>query len=260
MSEEFRREERFIVVKRKHLTAVQETALRAHMARLDINTVECVVVESDWPEYETVWKMIEDHVTGRATDDELTKITVNVDAGNHDCLAMRRADEPMFILLGRDPDAHNIVRAWANRRLAAGGDPKHCNQALATADRMQAYASCPANAPASAPPAEAYATDDDELTRLRTLAKANNDLARHEAAGRRELQAKNAVLRELLEKARERLQSILAACDQGRMVERGAGGMTIEAQIRRSVYNGVPAWPIEEARDTLAEIEQEVAP
>jgi len=35
------------------------------------------------------------------------------------------------------------------------------------------------------------------------------------------------------------------------MVERGAGGMTIDAQIRRSVINGVPAWPIEEARALL---------
>jgi hypothetical protein len=60
----FKREERFIVVKRKHLNALQETALRAHMARLDIGTVECVVVESNWPEYETVWGMIEDRVTG----------------------------------------------------------------------------------------------------------------------------------------------------------------------------------------------------
>jgi hypothetical protein len=36
----------------------------------------------------------------------------------------------------------------------------------------------------------------------------------------------------------------------------GAGGMTIDAQIRRSVYNKVPAWPIEEARTLLAELEK----
>lgn len=58
----FEREERYIVIKRKHLTAIQETSLRAHMARLAIGTIECVVVESDWPEYETVWRMIEDRV------------------------------------------------------------------------------------------------------------------------------------------------------------------------------------------------------
>ncbi len=51
---------------------------------------------------------------------------------------------------------------------------------------------------------------------------------------------------------RAALTSVLAACDEGRMVESGPGGMTIDAQIRRSVINGVPAWPIEEARAALA--------
>jgi hypothetical protein len=60
--------------------------------------------------------------------------------------------------------------------------------------------------------------------------------------------------RDRLQKA---LQSVLDACDQGRMVERGAGGMTLEAQIRRSVYNNVPAWPIEEARAALKELDHD---
>jgi len=66
----FAREERFIVVKRKHLSTYQEIALREHMKRWSIVTVECVVVESDWPEYETVWRMIEDRVTGATTRPE----------------------------------------------------------------------------------------------------------------------------------------------------------------------------------------------
>lgn len=82
--------------------------------------------------------------------------TADIGEANHDCLAKRRLGEPMFILLGRDPDAHNIVRSWAERRLAAGGDPDHCNPVLALADQMQAYAADPDNAPASAPPASAY--------------------------------------------------------------------------------------------------------
>jgi len=57
------------------------------------------------------------------------------------------------------------------------------------------------------------------------------------------------------EKLRAALQSVLNACDQGRMLERGAGGMTIDAQISRSFYYGVPAWPIEEARAALGEKE-----
>lgn len=55
------------------------------------------------------------------------------------------------------------------------------------------------------------------------------------------------------DRLRDALQAVLGACDQGRLVERGAGGMTLEAQMRRSVYNHVPAWPIEEARAALWE-------
>jgi len=60
----FEREERFIVIKRKHLTKEQELGIRNHLQWAGIHTVECAVVESDWPEYETVWKLIEDRVTG----------------------------------------------------------------------------------------------------------------------------------------------------------------------------------------------------
>ncbi len=79
-----------------------------------------------------------------------------VDKGNHDCLAKRRPGEPMFILLGRDPDAWQIVRAWAARRLNAGGDPEHSLQGMKTANAMREYAADPSNRPASAPDASAY--------------------------------------------------------------------------------------------------------
>jgi len=55
------------------------------------------------------------------------------------------------------------------------------------------------------------------------------------------------------EKLRAALQSVLDACDQGWKVERSVGGMTVEGQMRRSFYNRVPAWPIEEARAALGE-------
>jgi hypothetical protein len=59
-----------------------------------------------------------------------------------------------------------------------------------------------------------------------------------------------------LDKAVEALRLVTDACDEGQMASMGAGGMTIDAQIRRSVYNKVPAWPIEEARTLLAELEK----
>lgn len=63
----FQREERYIVIKRKHLNMVQEAAIRGYLEGSSLNTVECVVVEHDWPEYEAVWKMIERRVTGDQT-------------------------------------------------------------------------------------------------------------------------------------------------------------------------------------------------
>jgi hypothetical protein len=75
-------------------------------------------------------------------------------------------------------------------------------------------------------------------------------------AGTKEEWAERALRAEAaLAKAVEALQSVIEACDQGRMISgSGAGGMTIEANIRGSVYTGVPAWPIEEAHTTLAEL------
>lgn len=55
----FVREQRYIVVKRKYLSVVDENEIFDLLAQRGIATTECVVVESKWPEYEAVWKMIE---------------------------------------------------------------------------------------------------------------------------------------------------------------------------------------------------------
>ena len=98
-------------------------------------------------------------------------------------------------------------------------------------------------------------TDEELIERLRdwpyqgeTMANAAADRIKAQAA---EIER----LRGDLAKAMEALQSVIEACDQGRMIPRsGVGGMTIEANIKGSIYVGVPAWPIEEARTTLAEL------
>ena len=40
--------------------------------------------------------------------------------GSFDCYANAEPDEPMFILLGRDPMAPSLVEAWAEYREANG--------------------------------------------------------------------------------------------------------------------------------------------
>lgn len=61
---EFKREERYAVIKYNQLTEAQIGFLKDCIYGEGIPTVECVVVESDWPEYNTVWKMIENRVKG----------------------------------------------------------------------------------------------------------------------------------------------------------------------------------------------------
>jgi hypothetical protein len=67
-------------------------------------------------------------------------------------------------------------------------------------------------------------------------------------------------LRAEVEQLTAALLKITDALNQGRIVPRGGPcGMTIEAQMRASVYNGVPVWPIEEAREMLDEINARAA-
>ncbi|MFL6728091.1 MAG: Lar family restriction alleviation protein [Sphingomicrobium sp.] len=73
---------------------------------------------------------------------------------NHDCLAKAKPGEPMFIILGRDPDGANIVRLWAQRRSDAG-DPDHAGPVFAIADAMDDWRA-KGNLPESAPDAANY--------------------------------------------------------------------------------------------------------
>ena len=75
MSNNFKREARYVVLKNAdimqcltvneliELRRIQAKAV-AHRAKLGKPRLDCVVVESDWPEYEPTWRAIEARVTG----------------------------------------------------------------------------------------------------------------------------------------------------------------------------------------------------
>src|ERR1700759_3266121 len=42
-----------------------------------------------------------------------------LEVGKFDCYANALPDEPLFVLLARDPDMPDLVREWANRRQLA---------------------------------------------------------------------------------------------------------------------------------------------
>lgn len=58
--------------------------------------------------------------------------------GKFDCHSKAGVDEPMFILLGRDPQAAQLVRNWAVARRAAGEDAM-AQEAMECADAMERF-------------------------------------------------------------------------------------------------------------------------
>ncbi|WP_230769505.1 hypothetical protein [Sphingomonas sp. Leaf4] len=63
----FEREERYIVIKIAHLTDAHDRFLREWLYLTGVQSIESVVIESDWPEYEPVWRMLADRLTGQTT-------------------------------------------------------------------------------------------------------------------------------------------------------------------------------------------------
>lgn len=56
--------------------------------------------------------------------------------GAFDCYANAAPDEPMFVLLGRDPMAGMLVRMWASFREATGEDAEKVAEARRVAKQL----------------------------------------------------------------------------------------------------------------------------
>ena len=59
--------------------------------------------------------------------------------GKFDCYESADPDEPMFVLLGRDPLAAELVRAWAAWRMKYRGPSEKVDEALACAAAMDEW-------------------------------------------------------------------------------------------------------------------------
>jgi hypothetical protein len=62
--------------------------------------------------------------------------------GSYDCYANAEPDEPMFVLLGRDPAAAVLVRAWLaiRREMDYDAEVGKYEEALACAAKMEEWA------------------------------------------------------------------------------------------------------------------------
>lgn len=62
--------------------------------------------------------------------------------GSYNCYANADPDEPMFVLLGRDPTAALLVRLWASlrRNMTSSLEPEKFENALRCAEELEAWA------------------------------------------------------------------------------------------------------------------------
>jgi len=54
----------------------------------------------------------------------------------YDCYAKAEPDEPIFVLLARDPLAPDLIRQWAEQRFEEGEDRDKVDEAFACANEM----------------------------------------------------------------------------------------------------------------------------
>jgi hypothetical protein len=59
--------------------------------------------------------------------------------GKFDCYESAEPDEPMFILLARDPQAASLVRRWAAERANQTGFTQKVVEAMKAADEMEQW-------------------------------------------------------------------------------------------------------------------------
>lgn len=62
------------------------------------------------------------------------------DPGFYSYLGKAEPDEPVFVLLGRDPQAPDLVRRWADERDRLGEARPRVAEAYALAKQMEDYA------------------------------------------------------------------------------------------------------------------------
>lgn len=140
-----------IVVDPRH-----KNAASLHLDRFGLNGLNRDHLAESFAAYEK-WLRVSNHhfesSLRQPSNGEIAPHSRQAEA-NSGCWAKALPDEPMFIILGRDPDGANIVRLWARRRSAAG-DPAHGDPVLEVADAMDAWRAA-GHRPASAPEPSAY--------------------------------------------------------------------------------------------------------
>ena len=89
-----------------------------------------------------------------------------------DCYANAAPDEPMFVLLGRDKHAPQLVECWAGLRIGQSEDPAKVEEALKCAKAMRKYR----YDRRGAPECEYCCDDDPRCTKVSTKLVSENGI------------------------------------------------------------------------------------
>jgi hypothetical protein len=66
-------------------------------------------------------------------------MSTKANPGKYNCYEAAAPDEPMFVLLGRDPMAGALVRLWALMREEAGESADKVAEAISCAEQLDAW-------------------------------------------------------------------------------------------------------------------------
>jgi hypothetical protein len=134
-----------------HIAAAMLVKYGDRAARITIDEMRDVIarfvisreVTSDGPGMVSWSVMLTDRVNAQQMELPLGS---KLNPGRFDCYSRARPDEPMFVLLARDPSAPYIVDQWAKQRLfdiqrgiKPESDKAKVNEAIECAERMRAW-------------------------------------------------------------------------------------------------------------------------
>lgn len=152
---DFQREDRYVVVKLSRLSPAEQDDLRSFIADEDLPTEECVVVESDWPNYEDTWKAVQQVEAGMYEPGEKERLQSELTAARDEAERLRgrcgelEADANRFKFIARR-ESHQSM-AMVNHEIAciSGENPTEdqfreaVDEAMESAQRMSPQGAAP---------------------------------------------------------------------------------------------------------------------
>ena len=69
----FKKEQRYTVIKLKHLNDQQKEELQSLIDTFDLPPIECVCIESDWDCYDAAWDLVKEEASTPTSKDFCTK-------------------------------------------------------------------------------------------------------------------------------------------------------------------------------------------